>query len=765
MSFTKHGLGLISALGICVSVLAQQPITSRDSEDFNYQDVYLREQSDQLVFGNSKIELKFGKQHGEWLSLKSVGAPGEMIVPTPAPVAADFRIDDEWMVEKNGAHYERRTVAFDQARGAVVLKLVLGVGAISSEWQMIPYEWRTRAEGTAERHPSDAEMNLNPRMVHRFAGSPYAFEFVVEYAIFPGEGRIERAATVTRKVGQNILDSNSKKLKGFLFQLPGAAVGEPSECTINIPGIFVPSSYVAPGTPYPRLLNRFIEFYSAPEGGFGTFTVSNKRLNTSIGSWMNTRGETTYLSYLSGDDHRITFLHYELRTMRMFKGTAVRSAIHLVHVAQGGSEALFAQYRQMADESMPLDPHTPDWARRMVILSVFAPYFPGKIKGLTEKLPFYKEIGFNTIWLLPHYLGSYSNIDPLAVDPSMGTSADLKEMVRTAHALGMRVIFDMVIHGFSPRSPIVHEHPEFFEHDELGIAIPHATWGSISTDWASPAYQKYMADYVQHDVREYDIDGYRIDAAQYKSPNWDPHIPYEPFRSGAALDLLAKTMAAMREVKPESIFLSEVWGPLYHSVSNLVHDNQAQSVPFLMEKMDKGEVTAADYKLHIADAYSALPEGANRVFYSRSADTSRYYRFDGYSPRYLAMEAIHAFFGIPEVFAGDPVNPPFPDSDAAVYEYYRRLFKARRDYPELTDGKILLREVDCDNPRIFTGIRRLEQHTSVVAISLSNQAETARLIGNFAEDLNWIDAISGAPIAVHGKVMKLKPFQVLLGRH
>jgi hypothetical protein len=220
----------------------------------------------------------------------------------------------------------------------------------------------------------------------------------------------------------------------------------------------------------------------------------------------------------------------------------------------------------------------------------------------------------------------------------------------------------------------------------------------------------------------------------------------------------------MRELKPDVVFLSEVWGPLYYSVSNLVHDNQTQSVTYVMDKMAKGQGTAADYKLHIADVYSALPAGANRVFYARSADTSWFYHFAGYSPRFMAIEAIHTFFGIPEVFAGDPANPPSPDSDPAIYGYYRKLFKLRRDIPELTQGKILLREVDCDNPMIFTGSRQFDQHTSVVAISLSEKEETARLSGNIPDGLNWIDAISGTPAEATGKALKLKPFQVLLGR-
>jgi hypothetical protein len=62
------------------------------------------------------------------------------------------------------------------------------------------------------------------------------------------------------------------------------------------------------------------------------------------------------------------------------------------------------------------------------------------------------------------------------------------------------------------------------------------------------------------------------------------------------------------------------------------------------------------------------------------------------------------------------------------------------------------------------GVRQLDQHTSLVAISLSDKDETTRLSGNIPEGLSWIDTISGAPVTVIGEVLKIKPFQVLLGR-
>ncbi|MEJ7712336.1 MAG: hypothetical protein WKF84_21385 [Pyrinomonadaceae bacterium] len=37
---------------------------------------------------------------------------------------------------------------------------------------------------------------------------------------------------------------------------------------------------------------------------------------------------------------------------------------------------------------------------------------------------------------------------------------------------------------------------------------------------------------------------------------------------------------------------------------------------------------------------TALPIGANRVFYTRNHDTSWFYHFNGYTPRFMSMEAV-----------------------------------------------------------------------------------------------------------------------------
>jgi hypothetical protein len=240
-------------------------------------------------------------------------------------------------------------------------------------------------------------------------------------------------------------------------------------------------------------------------------------------------------------------------------------------------------------------------------------------------------------------------------------------------------------------------------------------------------------------------------------------------------------LGALRKRKPDCVLLSEVFGPVFYSVCNLVHDNQTEAATVVLEKMAAGEIDASHYEAHIANVFDALPRGANRVFFARNHDTSWFYHFDGYTPRFLALDALHALVGIPEVFAGDPRNGPNPDSDPAVYEYYRRLFALRKEFPELTRGELRLRDTEDDNPWIVSGIRRLDDRDVVFFVSLSDKPEPVRArildgegIPRRIEMLELRDAHSDSIVRTRPVEsfdpeearfeLTLEPFQILVGR-
>ncbi len=75
-------------------------------------------------------------------------------------------------------------------------------------------------------------------------------------------------------------------------------------------------------------------------------------------------------------------------------------------------------------------------------------FLGGNLKGITEKLPYLKELGINTIWITPFYKCSeyhgYHITDFFKVDQHFGTIDDLKELIDLAHKMNIKLIADFV---------------------------------------------------------------------------------------------------------------------------------------------------------------------------------------------------------------------------------------------------------------------------------------------------------------------------------
>ncbi len=84
-------------------------------------------------------------------------------------------------------------------------------------------------------------------------------------------------------------------------------------------------------------------------------------------------------------------------------------------------------------------------------------YLGGNLKGITQKLPYLKDLGINTLWISPFcksgvYHG-YSVTDFYDVDPHFGTIEDLKKLIDAAHAMSMKIIGDFVPNHCSSKHP------------------------------------------------------------------------------------------------------------------------------------------------------------------------------------------------------------------------------------------------------------------------------------------------------------------------
>src|SRR6478752_6312691 len=82
----------------------------------------------------------------------------------------------------------------------------------------------------------------------------------------------------------------------------------------------------------------------------------------------------------------------------------------------------------------------------------------GDFRGLTEKLDYIRDLGVNTLWLLPFYPSplkddGYDIADYHGVHPDYGTLADFRHFIREAHRRHLKVITELVINHTSDQHP------------------------------------------------------------------------------------------------------------------------------------------------------------------------------------------------------------------------------------------------------------------------------------------------------------------------
>jgi glycosidase len=748
--------GLLVPFASCRRPANPPPAAGTFAEMTRLDDVACLESTSRFAIANDRLRLEFDKATGDWVSMTVDGVPGSLITRNDPGIAIDFCVDKEWMVEEHGSRLLETTVHLDEAEGSLSLRFRHGVH-MREPTLLIPRRWRTSV--------------LPPTTPPQ---DPYEFELISTYTLFPRERRVERSATLNRNLQRDIMTPSFRRFEGFLFVVPGAAVGATDDCVVDVPGPVYTYNHVEPRTPYKSLAGTFVECRTSPDRYPGIVGVTNEKLRRSLAAWLDTKGEVFYQTYLSGDRHRLSLLMHDVRASRMGDSDTAVSDRQVLLMAETFPAAQAEQLRSVLDVRYPRSNATPAWVPEMVMIEVMPEYYPGGLRGLAERIPFYREIGFNTLYMLPHWLGGYENVDPFVVDPQVGTSEDLRHVVKVAHDNGMRVLFDMVIHGFSKRSPVVGEYPEFFTRDEHGLLVTHFNWGTYNTDPSKPTYIDYMRRLVQHDVKTYDIDGYRVDANSYKSPNWDSAIPYPAWRASSTLPLYRAMMEAMHEIKPDTVLMSEMFGPVWHSVSDLAQDANWANVMDMNAALEAGKVTAASYKAGIASLQKSLPPAANRIRFCRNHDTSWFLKqgFAGYTPRLMALDAVHALAGITVVFAGDPKHPPNPDDDPAVWEYYRRVLALRKENPEFARGELLLDEITCDDPQVMSLVRRLDGRASLVLANFSGESRrpglALRLPGHTLEGLRLVNPQTGVTVSAEpdgdGVRVPLGPFDVLAGR-
>lgn len=190
----------------------------------------------------------------------------------------------------------------------------------------------------------------------------------------------------------------------------------------------------------------------------------------------------------------------------------------------------------------------------------------GDIKGILQKLDYIRGLGVNALYLTPIFESisnhKYDTKNYKEIDSRFGSKEDFHMLVQEAHKRGIRIVLDAVFNHCSMQLA------EFQDVLKKGIASPYYDWFIIDGDYptpenvnyecfaacnympklntANPATQDFLLDIACYWIREFDIDGWRLDVSDEVS-----HAFWRRFRE------------AVKKEKPDCVIIGENWHDAY----------------------------------------------------------------------------------------------------------------------------------------------------------------------------------------------------------
>jgi len=268
------------------------------------------------------------------------------------------------------------------------------------------------------------------------------------------------------------------------------------------------------------------------------------------------------------------------------------------------------------------------WWQRAVIYQVYPRSFQdtngdgvGDLEGIRRRLPYLKSLGVDALWLSPFYKSpmkdfGYDVADYCDVDPVFGTLQDFDRLLEEAHALGLKVLVDLVPNHTSS------EHPWFLESrasrnspkrdwyiwkDPAPAGGPPNNWQSFfggpawtldeatgqyylhlflpeqpDLNWRNPEVREAIKEVMRFWLRR-GVDGFRVDVLwllgkdplfrdEPGSPLWRPGLPDRARHEHLYTEDQPETYAYVREMRQvldefsepgrERVMVGEIYLPL-----------------------------------------------------------------------------------------------------------------------------------------------------------------------------------------------------------
>lgn len=373
-----------------------------------------------------------------------------------------------------------------------------------------------------------------------------------------------------------------------------------------------------------------------------------------------------------------------------------------LRVTDAHGESDTARVQVIVRDGRVLDPgaeHTPAFVRETVVYGVFPLLFGSPpLRSVTAALDQLAELGVTALWLAPIFESpaddyGYAVTDYFAVRDEYGSEADLARLVARAHALGLRVLLDLVPNHTSAEHPYFEQalalgprshYFDFYDRDPLGRPTHYFDWEHLpNLEYDNPEVERFMRHVSAYWVRRFEVDGYRVDAA-WGVARRDPGF-YPTF------------IAEVRRARPDALLLAEASArdPYYVRTGfDAAYDWTEELGQWAWQGVFS-ERPGIARRLHTAIMKSAALSPPERTlrFLNNNDTGARFITRHGEGMTRVATAALLTLPGVPALFTFDEVGAEFepyavqgpiaPPERPALRRWHERLIALRKSTPAL----------------------------------------------------------------------------------
>jgi glycosidase len=444
-----------------------------------------------------------------------------------------------------------------------------------------------------------------------------------------------------------------------------------------------------------------------------------------------------------------------------------------------------------------------------------ANFHGGDLRGVRQKIDdgYFEKLGVNTIWVAPlnknpadayqespephrWYTGyhGYWPVSSTEIDPHVGTERDLRELVDGAHARGMKVIADLVLHHVHEQHPWWKQHRDWFGTVDLPDGRKNLRlWDEQQfTTWFEPYLPSFdfskdepvraLIDNSVWWANTYKPDGFRLDAVKHILPSFwwkfraalrervarpadSPlYLVGETFKDRAGImSFVGPNMLDGQFDFPLYDQIKETFGETSGDMKTLDDSLTASEKAYGKETLMSPLIGNHDKGRFMAYADGELPPPAGEKDEEVGWKHPPTVRDPGnYAKLELAQALLLSIDGVPMIYygdeigmtgAGDPDNRRdmrFDDKvssdEKRVLENLQKLGALRRQHPALRYGSRRTLSAEHD---LYAFVRaHLEDRVVIVFNRSKNQASMNLNVSPELADGDYVEALSGMKVAV-----------------